>query len=271
MRTKIALLFAVVLGILAVLGIQAYLSRREIDFEKAATRVSITVAVENLNPGTPLKPTHVMERRVDEAAVTSDHILWEEARAFMGRDVTRKVYAGKALLRDYFLTPKVAEDFVRTKVDVTMRAMTIGTDQIAGVAGLITPGIRVDILCTFRMASRGPESAATVITKTIAKSVKILAVDNRSDIRIPVRRGTRSALDEGYSSVTVLVSPLEASLLVYAQQTGKISFTLRNPEDSGLPAVNDITLAQFEALIAEAERQREARLKRLPKDTLTPP
>ena len=45
MRTKIALLFAVVLGILAVLGIQAYLSRQESDYEKLATRVSISASV----------------------------------------------------------------------------------------------------------------------------------------------------------------------------------------------------------------------------------
>lgn len=269
MRTKIALLFAVVLGILAVLGIQAYLSRKDIEHEKRATRVSITVALENLNAGTTLKPTHIAERRVDEAAVTNDHVLWEEARAFAGRQVTRKVYAGKALLRDYFLTSPDAEKFDTKKVDTTLRAITIGTDQIAGVAGLITPGSRVDCLCTFRMASRGPESAATVITKVIARSVKILAVDNRTNIRIPVRgRGARGGMNEGYSSVTVLVSPLEASLLTFAQQTGKISFALRNPEDSGLPAVNDITLAEFEALIAEAERQREQRLKRLPKGTI---
>ena len=46
MRTKIALLFAVVLGILAVLGIQAYLSGERDKFAREKTLVGITVARE---------------------------------------------------------------------------------------------------------------------------------------------------------------------------------------------------------------------------------
>ena len=263
MRTKIALLFAVVLGILAVLGIQAYLSGEKEKFDKAKTLVGITVARETLQPGIILKATHVDERRVDEAAVTSSHILWEQVKPYVGRQLTRRVPAQRALLHDYFLTPPEAEEFAARKVDTTMRAITIGTDQIAGVAGLITPDAKVDILCTFRIASRGPESAATVVTKVISRSVTILAVDNRTDVRIPVR-GRGLGRDQGYSSVTVHVSPVEASLLVFAQQTGKISFALRNRDDTDYRDVNDITLSEFDALVAEAARDRKERLQRQP-------
>ena len=61
--------------------------------------------------------------------------------------------------------------------------------------------------------------------------------------------------------MTVHVLPLEASLLTFAQQTGKISFALRNLEDSGAPDVPPVTIAQWDAMVAEARRQREQRLK----------
>ena len=270
MRTKIALLFAVVLGILAVLGIQAYLSGERDKLREGATYVSIAVARETLQPGTLLKPTHIDERRVDEAAVTDSHILWDQAKPYIGRQLTRKVPANRALLHDYFLTPPALEEFAAKKVDMKMRAITIGTDQIAGVAGLITPDSRVDIVGTFRIASRGPESAATVVTKVIARNVRILAVDNRTDVRIPVRGGRLgSARDQGYSSVTVHVTALEASLLVFAQHPGKLTFALRNREDTGYPEITDVTWSQFEAIIAAAGRERKDWLERQP--SRTPP
>ena len=270
MRTKIALLFAVVLGILAVLGIQAYLSGEREKDKAGKTLVGITVARESLQANTILKAIHIDERLVDEAAVTSSHVLWEQVKPYVGRQLTRRVPAQRALLHEYFLTRPEAQQFEARKVDTEMRAITIGTDQIAGVANLITPDSRVDILCTFRVAARGPESAATVVTKVIARNVQILAVDNRTDVRIPVRGGrTRSAFDQGYSSVTVHVSPMEASLLVFAQQTGKITFALRNRGDTDYREVNDITLSEFDSLVAEASRQRKDRLERGP--TSRPP
>jgi len=259
MRTKIALLFAVVLGILAVLGIQAYLTQKDQEYEQMATRVSIAIARENLTPGTLLKPTHITQRAVDEAAVTDMHILFDQVKPYIGRQVTQKVPAGKALLYSYFLTPPEREEFATKKIDTSMRAITIGTDQIAGVAGLITPGSHVDVLCTFRMQSRGPESAATIITKIIARNIEVLAVDSRTDVRIPLRGGRRaSAFDKGYSSVTLHLTPLEATLLTFAQQTGKLSFALRHVEDIRVDdKVDAVTLSQFDALVEDARRTRE--------------
>jgi len=263
MRTKIALLFAVVLGILAVIGIQAYLTQKDKEYEGKATRVSIAVAREQLRAGDVLKPVHIDRREVDEAAVTDMHILYDQARPYVGRQVTQKVPLGKALLHSYFLTPPEQEEFAAKKIDMSMRAITIGTDQIAGVAGLITPGSRVDILNTFRIATRGPESAATVVTKIIARNVEILAIDSRTDVRIPVRGGRLArGLDRGYSSVTVHVTPLESALLTFAQQNGKLSFALRHSEDmrsgAGVPPV---TLSQFDALVDEAAQRREEMLR----------
>ena len=264
MRTKIALLFAVVLGILAVLGIQAYLTQKDQEFERRATRVSITIARENLRPGALLKPHHIGKVDVDEAAVTEDHILFDQAKGYVGRQVNQKVPTGKALLSSYFLTPPEREEFATKKIDTNMRAITIGTDQIAGVAGLITPGSRVDVLCTFRMQSRGPESAATILTKIVARNIEVLAVDSRTDLRIPVRGGRLARqFDKGYSSVTLHLTPLEAALLTFAQQTGKLSFALRHAADVRMDdKVDAITLSQFDALVEDARRTRDDMIKK---------
>jgi len=83
-------------------------------------------------------------------------------------------------------------------------------------------------------------------------------VDNRTDISTPVRAGVRAPqLERGYSSITLLVTPLEASLLTYAQGAGKLTCTLRRAGDNRSEVISDIAQPQLRALIMKAAAQRE--------------
>jgi len=78
----------------------------------------------------------------------------------------------------------------------------------------------------------------------------------------PVVGGRRRAMpyDRGYSSVTLHVSPLEAALLTFAQESGRVSFVLRNAKDTYQPgATPPVSFSQFDALAAEAARIRARR------------
>ncbi|NQT54321.1 Flp pilus assembly protein CpaB [bacterium] len=259
MRTRLALLAAVVLGILAAIGVRMYLTQADSRYEKLATRVGIAVARQTLNKAAFLKDSDVRKVDVDVQAIREDHILYDQRRRWLGQKLTRRVRAGQPIFQSDFLVELAATSKADDKIDTRMRAITIGTDQISGVAGLITPNSRIDILGTFRVPGRGPESAVTVVTKVVARNVQVIAVDHRTDLRIPVQAGRRNAsLDYGYSSVTVHATPLEASLLTFVQQTGKVSFTLRNTGDHNVdprrPA--DITMTQLDDLIVESEQSR---------------
>jgi pilus assembly protein CpaB len=270
MRTKLALLAAVILGILAAIGVQRIISQKEQEFAEKGRRVRIAVARETLNVGDILQGSKVGGLEVEEAAVTDMHILFDQVKPYLGQTLTRKVPANNCLMKIYFIAAPEREEFSVKKVDRDMRAVTIGTDQIAGVAGLITPGSRVDVLGTFRVAGRGPESTATVVTKVLARNVQVIAVDNRTDVRIPLRPGRGGEADRGYSSITLHVNPLEASLMTFAQGAGKLSFTLRNLDDRSMEPVPDITLSEFDNLIADADRRRVQSIQKSPGATLPP-
>lgn len=277
MRTKLALLAAIVLGILAAIGVKSFVTRKEMEYEAKGKRVAITVAREDLNFGDELRLISVKPVEVEEIAVTGDHVLYDNVKQYQGQKLQRRVATGQALLKPYFLAAPGREDFAAKKVDLFKRAVTIGTDQIAGVAGLITPGSKVDVIGTFRIIGRSPgESTAAVETRVVVSNVEVLAVDSRTDVRIPVRGGRLADMDRGYSSITLHVTPMEASVLVFAQSAGKINFVLRNAEDQGLSVGNidpekaqkddvpPITLTDFNNLVGEAARRRALATKARP-------
>jgi pilus assembly protein CpaB len=104
-------------------------------------------------------------------------------------------------------------------VPAGMRAFTISTPAAAsGVAGLILPGNKVDVLQT----SQGKSG---LLTTTLMEDVKILAVDPRigapAEDRVDPNRLT---------SVTLLVTPDQATKLAQAQSTGTLHLSLRGPE-----------------------------------------
>jgi pilus assembly protein CpaB len=106
-----------------------------------------------------------------------------------------------------------------------MRAFTISTPGVtSGVAGLIRPGNKVDVLLTSQ-DNGGP------LTTTLMKDVKILAVDLRIDAPAENRINPNQL-----TSVTLLVTPDQAKMLALGQTKGILHLSLRGTE-ANQPAV----------------------------------
>lgn len=101
-------------------------------------------------------------------------------------------------------------------IDPEMRAITVRVDDVVGVAGFLLPGNKVDIIAT-----RKPRKGERVISNTVIRDVKVLAVDQlaRTDKNDPVV----------VRAVTLEVTPPMAERLAQARDEGKIQLTLRNP------------------------------------------
>jgi pilus assembly protein CpaB len=107
-----------------------------------------------------------------------------------------------------------------------MRAFTIQTPSISsGVAGFILPGDRVDVLLT--VTGHGPSEAGGARAITLLQQVEILAVDQR------VEAPAENKVDvKDLRSVTLLVTPDQASRLNLGQNKGVLHLSLRNFEDT---------------------------------------
>jgi pilus assembly protein CpaB len=115
-----------------------------------------------------------------------------------------------------------------------MRAVTIRVNDVAGVAGFVLPGDRVDVLLTRdRTGGNGGKSADNMITDVLLQNVKVLGIDqdaNEDKEKPSVAK-----------AVTLEVSPQQAQKLALASQLGSLALMLRNLADADPETVKTVT------------------------------
>ncbi|MFW5679276.1 MAG: Flp pilus assembly protein CpaB [Pseudomonadota bacterium] len=97
-------------------------------------------------------------------------------------------------------------------IDPAKRALAIRVDDVTGVGGFVTPGDRVDVVLI--QQQDGDTLASTILQDVLIRGVDQVSDEDRNKPAV-VR------------TVTVEVFPDEAQRLVLAQQTGRLSLTLR--------------------------------------------
>jgi len=107
-------------------------------------------------------------------------------------------------------------------IPVGMRAVTVRVNDVAGAAGFVLPGLKVDVLVTGH-----PPTGDSNMTTTVLQNVLVLSAGQamQSDAR-----GTPVSV----STVTLLVTPNDAETLTLANGEGRIQLVLRNSSDEGI-------------------------------------
>ena len=267
MNNKLALVVAVVLGLVAVYGMHTYINKVETKVQETNRTVAVAVAKGYIRAGTIIQPAMLKPegKDISETAVTADHVpVTDQSRLLVGQIINRSVEADEPILVSYVRQPVEKLD---VRLDPGERAIALRVDAITGVAGNLAPGARVDVIGTFPVSpssptpQRGAANSGAVSNNTmlLLPNVKIIAVDSRvRDEDYAAVTGTRSRT---YSSITVAVTPQEMTTLVYAQQLGTLTMALRPPADTtsgGLQEVNEKNLFD---VVSRIQADREKRLK----------
>jgi len=200
-------------------------------------------------PSQTLDPNYMLEGKVDIKSLGIAVALHDLA-------------AGEPVVEGKIARPG-DRGFLAAVLKPGMRAMAIGVSDITGVAGLVYPGDRVDILLTHDVptssgkiaakaaaAAAVPGAAATSET-TPAKPATGTTASSMPDAKAGVVYDPRQAhrvtetllmnvrilaIDQilthpgqpqGTRTVTIEVTPKESELLTVAQELGKLSLTLR--------------------------------------------
>jgi pilus assembly protein CpaB len=130
-----------------------------------------------------------------------------------------------------------------------MRAVTIKTDEIAGVGGFVTPGDRVDVVLT-RDAGAIDEvsdnaagaAGSTITTEVVVDNAKVLTVGQGAD--------ERQTSPQVVNSVTVEVSVDGAKKIALARNVGSLSLSLRSSNDVSAAGDGVTTISSFGGSVA---------------------
>ena len=125
-----------------------------------------------------------------------------------------------------------------------MRAVTIRTDEIAGVGGFVTPGDRVDVVLT-RDAGEIQEvaknaqgaSGSTITSEIVVADAKVLSVGQGAD--------ERQTEPQIANSVTLEVTTEGAKQVALARTVGTLSLSLRKAGDTAAESTRRVTITDL--------------------------
>lgn len=190
-------------------------------------RVTILVAARAVQAGTLLKPEDISAREIP-AAEMPDGALRDgpEARLELtGAMVRRTLAAGDVLHLDGVLRPG-ENGFLAAVLAPGMRAVTVGVDAVSGAAGLIWPGDRVDMILTQAFDESETAPARRVAGETVLPAARVIAVD-RHLVQGMQPGAVGDSLRETNRTVTLEVSPEQATRVAVATRLGRLSLALR--------------------------------------------
>jgi pilus assembly protein CpaB len=155
--------------------------------------------------------------------------------------------AGLPIVAGNFASPQVAQESFAGMLQAGEQAVTLAVSDIEGVARLIAPDDRVNLMLTTDKAAVAGQAAGGKETQYVLQRVKVLAVGNATTLQpgqtaadvAPQQAGVAKTVDS--SLMTFAVPAVDAEKLVHASQIGAIHLTLV-PKDytpAPVPPVNN--------------------------------
>ncbi len=152
------------------------------------------------------------------------------------------------------------------------RAVTIRVNDVAGVAGFILPGDRVDVVLTREVTmttgggDRGRRSQ-TAVADLLLQGVRVLTIDQIAD--------ERSEKPQVAKAVTLELNTHDAQKVALASSVGDLSLLLRSAGDKSIDLPKTINLSDLSGSIADVQKPNAPKLVktisqvvvRRPKDT----
>lgn len=180
--------------------------------------VKVALAVSDIPWGTKLTKDMVSMVPFPKQALPSGH--FSDAVSLDGRVLVAPVKKNEPILECRLAPTSITTGGVGAVVGPGKRAIAVAGDKVIGMAGLIQPGSRVDVLGTLK----SPQNDKECMTKVVLENVLVLAT------------GTQIQNNEDGKPAPVDVFTLELNLeeaekVSLASTQGKLHFALRNFTD----------------------------------------
>ncbi len=173
----------------------------------------------------------------------------------IGRGVITQIFQGEPVLESNLAVLGSGGGLAPT-IPQGMRACAVRVDEVVGVSGFVTPGMRVDVLVSGNPPGAGAQEG--VVTKTILQNIQVLSAG--TDIQRDAEGKARQV-----QVVNLLVTPEQAQDLSLASNSLKIQLVLRNPLDTQIAKVPETAMGALFGGLAPAPAHPQAAPKKAPK------
>ncbi len=212
----VILVAAIILGLLAVAGVQGVLSGRNASQASNVAMTTVVIARKPLEFGNELAADSLEERQWPADAVPEGAFAKiEEVVGAERRVALRSIAVGEPVLKE-----KVSGFGGRAALSQVIadgyRAVAVRVTDVSGAGGFILPGDRVDILLTISPTSEKLDT----ITNILLENIRVLAIDQEAD------ESTGGAIVA--KAATLEVMPEDAQRIALASTIGTLSLSLRN-------------------------------------------
>jgi pilus assembly protein CpaB len=153
----------------------------------------------------------------------------------IGRGVISPLYTGEPIMESR-LAPKGSGGGLAATIKTGMRACAVKVDDVVGVAGFVTPGMRVDVLISgVPPSAQGTQNSEV---RTILQNIEVLSAG--TDIQKDAEGKPQQV-----QVVNLLVTPDQAQILSLATSQMHIQLVLRNPLDTTISNVPETAMTNL--------------------------
>ena len=231
-RITVILLTAFVVAIACSYIVYRVVGGRLSSGPQSTTRV--VAAADDIKLGTVLRSVDLTT--VDMVGSAPQGAILKPADA-IGRGVISNIYKGEPI-QETRLAPKGSGGGLAATIPDGMRACAVKVDEVVGVAGFATPGMRVDVLISGNPPGTTANSTQAWQVRTLLQNIEVLSAG--TDIQRDAEGKPQQV-----QVVNLLVTPAQAEALSLASNQTKIQLVLRNPLDTKLAKTVGTGLAEL--------------------------
>ena len=214
--------------------IEEQISHYRAQLEKTEPMASVIVPVRALRRGEVVRKEDLVTRPIPTQYVDSNSIQMEKLDTALGQVLDFDIDRGTPLLWAHLeggLTPTFSG-----KVVDGLRALTIRVDEINSISGFLQPTDRVDLLLI-----HGRNDEQSIVP--LIEQLEVIATGTQTLVDKAGSASTNGRRQ--FTTITVQVSPHQAQQLTLAQEIGKVTATLRHPDDESPLGNHQMTVAEL--------------------------
>jgi pilus assembly protein CpaB len=241
LKNKLIIILAVLTGLAAAGGIYMFLDNMKKTYIVNGDFVKVVVARQRIPAKTQITGQMIELKDIpakyinERAAVDSQEVI--------GKTVKSDILPGEQVLRDRLAKDKEASDGLSFQLQPGKRAVTVAVNEVSGLAGLVRPGDRVDVLGTFDLQSATGQDKAS-ITSLLIQNVDVLSTDQSTGSPAGSSQDAKKTSAPAHT-ITLSVTPEQAQPLVLCSEKGSIRLMLRPATDQETTTLPSIRMNQL--------------------------